>query len=244
MSFPRVRSINFRWICSFYVYICQYQIVSGAGTFDWLVRAGGPSACDDTWRSDCGVANAVVTGGGRVYSTGSFKGDNADFGSEIMTASGLSDSFVTAISASGTTMGTSAGSFMWTTKGGGSGRMLGTALHYGTRIARRRHKQDALWVSGSYTGDADFGGRWQFTSTGVYDGFLAELDPPTGAVRWVLSFGGANNVWTSALKLGGDKLFMAGRDRSPATFGTISQGEIEILKPSVTPANPLLILKT
>src|SRR5581483_7938076 len=112
-----------------------------------------------------------LDGNSNTYTTGYFSG-TATFGAFSLTASGISDVFVTCTDKNGV--------FQWAVKAGGAGSCRGLAI-----------KTDATgnsYVTGYFNGSATFGAT-TLTSAGLQDVFIAKYDN-TGKLLWVVDAGG------------------------------------------------------
>jgi len=180
-----------------------------SGNFDWARTWGGVSAS----YIDSGYTVAAGTSG--VYVTGWFTGTNTDFdpgpGTDLHTASGSHDAFLSRFSTSG--------DFAWAGTWGGDSFDAG----YGIAIA----SSGMVFVAGGFTGtDTDFDpdpiGSTTRTSNGWSDMYLAWFDGfdvfqgvhTWGGTDWETAQGVAvdavNNVYVSGYFVGADVDFDPG----------------------------------
>lgn len=146
--------------------------LSPAGDLVWAGRVGGASTDE---------AQVVALGGfGAVFVVGNFV-QTADFdpGSGVvqMTSAGNEDVFVLKLD--------SDGRFIWARRIGGPSE----DLPYGLVVAG----SDRVWTVGMFRGTADFdpgSGTFELTASGLYDGFVSELDV-AGDFVWAGRIGGA-----------------------------------------------------
>jgi hypothetical protein len=158
-----------------------------AGNVLWATTAGGIGM--DRAR---GLA---VADNGDLFVTGFFTGA-AQFGTKAVKAIGGIDIFVSKLSPNG--------DFIWTTVGGG--------------LAKDKGEDVALDSSGSPVVTGWFHGVAGFkpfataiTSKGGSDLFLAKLNPTTGAVAWLKSYGGTGVDAAQGIALdGNDVIYIAG----------------------------------
>lgn len=125
---------------------------------------------------------------GNPYVVGSFS-NLVNFGATPLTSTGLSDIFVTKLSAS-------TGSVTWATQMGGS--------DYDEGYAIALDSSNNVFVTGYFNQTATFGG-FSLTSTGGDDAFVAKLSN-TGTVTWVRGLGGSgyDNAYALAVDSSGN----------------------------------------
>jgi FlgD Ig-like domain len=122
------------------------------------VDATGTGAWARHFNTFIGSGNALATdAGGNVYVAGSFSGA-ANFGGGSVSSAGGSDIFLVKYG--------SAGSYEWGQQVGDDADQIGTSL--------TTDGLGAVYVSGPFTGDADFGGG-ALTSAGGTDVYLAKM---------------------------------------------------------------------
>ncbi|HTA81889.1 MAG TPA: SBBP repeat-containing protein [Bacteroidia bacterium] len=177
------------------VLICSFVNTAG-GQPNWFQKAGG-STNDEGY-------SISTDGSGNTYTTGYFSG-TATFGPTVLTASGVSDAFVTKTDKNG--------NFKWTVKAGGAGSCRGLAI-----------KADAAgntYVTGYYYGSATFGTQ-TITSLGQQDVFIAKYTT-AGALVWVTSAGGPMADIGNAITVDNSgNVLVTGQFAGTATFGTFS----------------------
>lgn len=158
-----------------------------AGNVLWATSAGGVEM--DRARA------LAVADNGDLFVTGFFSG-TAQFGADKVSSVGKIDVFVSKLSPNG--------DFVWTTAGGGLGKDKGEGI--------------ALDSSGSPVVTGWFHSVATFklhptpiVSLGSTDLFIAKLNPTTGAVTWLKSFGGSGVDATQGLALdGSDAIYITG----------------------------------
>lgn len=150
------------------VFLVKY---SPAGGHVWSKRFGGAS-------SDVPLGIAV-TGGGDIAVTGYFQG-TANFGGMNQTSAGGNDIFAATYDANGRET--------WSEAWGNTGDDRGTAIAIDS--------QGSVIVTGSFTGDVDFGGG-RILNTGGCDIFLAKYSS-NGMHVWSRGFGTTGAVGDAA----------------------------------------------
>lgn len=139
-----------------------------AGTPQWARRIGGPG--EDEARS------VAIETGGEIWVAGSFE-DKAGIGTaeSALESAGRSDGFLARLSPGG--------DLLWSGQMGGKGEDAAAAVATG---------RAGVWVTGRFTGKADFDPGPTITSmasVGKADAFVAHL-ARTGHLRWVQRIGG------------------------------------------------------
>jgi hypothetical protein len=145
--------------------------LDGSGTVKWAeVLAGGHYG-----------AELALDAAGNLYVAGGFTG-TAHFGSTTLTSAGGIDAYVARLN--------SAGAVQWAHSFGGSGYDYA----YGLAVDGSGN----VYLSGLFQGTASFGTA-TFTATGLYNGYLMELDS-TGKVSWTKQLAGdAVNAYSLAV---------------------------------------------
>ncbi len=141
---------------------------------------------------------------GNIYIGGNF-GGIADFGGIIKSASNI-DAFIAKYDNDGT--------LQWVKTYGGNYQNSVNSIC--------TDSNGNIFVTGYYTGTADFGGTL-FTSSGDYDIFVLKYNS-SGVIQWVKTAGGTNT--DLVLGIGTDatgNVYVAGRFKGTATFGTITK---------------------
>jgi len=162
----------------------------------WMQKAGG-STIDEAY-------SISLDGNSNTYTTGYFSG-TAAFGPFSLTASGISDVFVTCTDKNGV--------FQWAVKAGGAGSCRGLAI-----------KTDAAgnsYVTGYFNGSATFGAT-TLTSAGLQDVFIAKYDN-TGKLLWAVSAGGTLSDIGNAITIDNSgNVLVTGEFAGTAKFGSFS----------------------
>jgi hypothetical protein len=167
------------------------------GAHRWSVGTGGVG-----WDLGGGVAVDSV---GNVYVSGTVRGRLA-FGSPAVNVSGASDGFLSSF--------TSTGVHRWTLRLGGNGADTGGGIGIDA--------MDKIYVGGSFTNNASFGGA-TLTSAGGTDMFLAKYDA-AGVHAWSRRDGGASaeQFWGMAVDPDGNS-YMGIDFRTPSsTIGGVA----------------------
>jgi hypothetical protein len=136
---------------------------------------------------DDGGTGVAADPSGNIFVTGSFQ-DEVSFGGPALASAGLSDIFIAKYDA--------AGGHLWSTRFGDGN------FQTGSRLAA--DAAGNIVVVGSFFGTVDFGGGG-FTSSGLWDGFVAAYDG-AGNYRWSRSFGSGfdDHAWDVAITPDGD----------------------------------------
>jgi hypothetical protein len=165
--------------------------LNSAGTWLWAVLGGGNGPLED-------AGNAIALDGqGKVYVTGVFQNNGAQFGSTALTNAGTSDLFVGQVDAA-------TGNFRWAVRAGGTG-----VDSPGDLVA---DGQGVVYVTGAYQNAAAIFGATSLPYQGMYyDAFIAKLDVALGTWRWALRMGGTLNDVGHSLGLDqSNRLYVAG----------------------------------
>lgn len=138
--------------------------VYAIGQNNWMYRGGG-NGNDEAFDVSSDLA-------GNYYVTG-YKTADAYFGGAYLESNGLSDIFLSKLDADG--------NFLWSVDAGGT-------------LADRAYSvytddNGFSYITGYYSGTADFSGTTLVSNSGSQDLFLAKYDPG-GALLWVISEGG------------------------------------------------------
>ncbi|HTA81566.1 MAG TPA: gliding motility-associated C-terminal domain-containing protein [Bacteroidia bacterium] len=162
----------------------------------WMQKAGG-TTIDEAY-------SISIDGNSNTYSTGYFSG-TATFGSTNLTASGVSDIFVTCTDKNGV--------FKWAVAAGGAGSCRGLAI-----------KTDASgnsYVTGFINGSATFGSK-TIVSAGLQDAFIAKYDN-AGNILWVVDAGGVMSDIGNAITIDNSgNVVVTGEFAGTAKFGSVS----------------------
>jgi len=149
---------------------------------------------------------------GNIYIVGNFT-DQADFGSGIMHAVGISDCFVLSLDSNGV--------FQWVKQFGGPGR----AESWEERCVAIAVDNDSnVYLTGMYAGVVDFGGG-EFESSGEVDGFILSL-APDGSYRWAHPFMGSEGAVGTVIAVQKNNIWLSG-----TFWGTIDLGSGSIGSP-------------
>jgi hypothetical protein len=150
--------------------------LDGNGTVKWARGLTGSGEVDGY-----GLA---LDGSGNVYVAGDFA-QTAQFGASTLTSAGGYDAFVAKLSG--------AGAVQWARRFGGSDGDEGVAPN-----AVAVDGSGNVYVGGGFEGTATFG-TTSFTASGVFDGYLMELDG-AGTVAWAKQLAGSElDVWGLAV---------------------------------------------
>ncbi len=161
----------------------------------WMQDAGGATP-DEAMSSTLDDSN-------NIYTTGYFT-SSANFGINVLTASGVADVFVTKVNSSGI--------FQWAVHGGG-----GANADRGLSI--KADSKGNTYVTGFYFGTATFGTS-TITSAGLQDVFVAKYDR-NGNLRWLVSGGGTGSDQGNSVTIDNkDNVYITGQFTGTATFGT------------------------
>jgi len=155
--------------------------INANGSYAWTKRTTASNSASDAYGYD-----NITDSSGNVYVAGGFNGTvdfGADFGvSDIKTAAGNSDIFVTKINANG--------SYAWTKRMGSSdsGNEKGQGI--------TADPSGNVYVSGSFSGTVDFGTDFGVsdskTSAGGLDIFITKINA-NGAYAWTKRMGGSGS---------------------------------------------------
>jgi hypothetical protein len=186
--------------------------LSSSGTWQWVVKAGGPGGYD----FGSGIA---VDSSGNAYVTGAFQ-ETATFGSTNLVSNGGYDTFITKLSSSG--------SWQWAVNVGDPD---GSALGSGIAV----DSSGNAYVTGIFAETATFGST-SLVSNGFYDLFIAKLSS-SGNWQWAVNVGGPDG-YAGASGIAVDSsgnAYVTGSFEETATFGSTSLvsnggGEIFIAK--------------
>ncbi len=165
----------------------------------WASRAGG------TGFERC---NSIASdNSGNSYITGYFEG-TADFGATTLISNGGNDIFIAKIDNNG--------NWLWAKRAGGSG----TSDDYGNGIAHDNNGN--IYVTGTFSGIADFGTISLTSNLNSLDIYVAKLDT-NGNWLWVVSAGGTSSDTGVNISLDnyGNK-YITGGFSGIADFGTTS----------------------
>jgi hypothetical protein len=182
--------------------------LDNSGTVTWARQVGRSAAS-----SSNGIQGIAIDGSGNVYATGWFQGTATFAGQSLTNAAGpgTEDAFIIKLDRTGTAS--------WVQHLGGSKR---DNAGYGVAADAAGN----VYVAGWFQGTVTIGGQ-TLTGAGNYNGFLAQLNASTGAVRWTrtqdsgddwlnrVAVDAAGNVYTAGvfentLTLGATRLTSAG----------------------------------
>lgn len=188
------------------------------GNAMWTRRAGGTA-------SDIG-SEAAVGPDGTLYVTGSFQ-DTAQFGTTSLTSAGGFDGFVAAVNPA-------TGAVLWAVRTGSSGHdsTVGiTATSAGVFVAG--------YYTGTMTGFGSGAGASAATGT-TNNGFVAALNPATGAPLWAVRTGGTQSTLCHSIAADGSRVYVGGYYMGTpsgfaATVGT-SAGSYDAFVAALNPA--------
>ena len=147
--------------------------VSGSGTIEWTVKAGGANVDQGKSIASDGAGGALVTG--------LFNGAGL-YGTTLLTSSGSFDAFVMRVRSSGT--------IEWAVKAGGEGNDRGLGI--------ASDGAGGAFVTGSFQGTASFG---EITLTG--GGMFVMRVSSSGAIEWAIKAVGASGNAISSDGAGG-----------------------------------------
>ena len=139
-----------------------------------------------------------------LFTCGSFSGDTT-MANDVLKNHGATDLYVAGLSQSG--------EWLWAASGGGEGYDLARAI--------AADDSSCLYVTGYYSGMAEFGGQ-NLVSNGGRDIFVAKIDP-FGNWGWTVSAGGPGDDEGSDLKFDAmGNLILTGTFSELAGFGSLS----------------------
>ncbi len=180
------------------------QYTINAQSFEWAKKAGGTTN-DRAYGIDTDAS-------GNSYVTGTFQG-TASFGSTSLTAVGWEDIFIAKLNSNG--------DFLWAKRAAGSAKAIAS---------------DALgncYVTGSFSGTADFGSITLTASNSGFNIFIAKLDT-NGNFIWAIRAGGETNVISDGLGITSDA---SGNCYITGYFGgVVNFGDIELTATGATSA--------
>jgi len=160
----------------------------------WVQRAGS-STIDE-------ASSISLDDSSNAYTTGYFT-STASFGPLSITATGISDIFVTKTN--------SLGIFQWAVRAGGAGSCRGLAI--------KADGNGNSYVTGFYYGSATFGST-TITSAGSQDVFIAKYDR-NGKLLWVATAGGPQADIGNAINIDNSgNVLVTGEFAGSATFGS------------------------
>ena len=181
-----------------------------SGNIQWVTTAG--NTAEDVALGIC------LDGNGDVVVSGYFTG-NVAFGSTTLTAAGSYDGFVASIDASN-------GAWNWATKMGGTGNDIARGVSF---LDEPGTSNDKIIAVGDFNGTGTFG-SFSKTSLGSRDPFIAQLNPTTGAVTHVQSFGSTGDDIGTVVTVDGSDVYVGGYYKSLSLdFGgghTVSQTNV------------------
>lgn len=167
----------------------------------WVGQIGGAG-------TESVQSRAVLDSAGNMYVGGFFMA-TADFdtnqATSNLTSAGDSDAFVAKYS--------SAGNLIWARQFGGIGADVTNGL-------RLDPSEGSLYLTGTFTGSADFTGDGapDLTSAGGSDVFVVKLNPATGSTVWQKSVGGASTDNGYDIVAINNRVFIAGDFKNTADF--------------------------
>jgi hypothetical protein len=180
-------------------FVAKFTDAGSSASFGWAQRMGG---------AGYDSADGLAVSGAAVYVAGTATGTVA-FGGTSYTSAGSIDGFLTKLTDAG-----SSATFAWTQLVGGpdADSAIGLAAQ-GT----------SLYLLGSYTGAVAFG-NVNLNSGSTQGLFIAKLaDAGPGATyTWVQQASSTSQVVPNALAVQGSQVYVAGRFRGTATFGSSS----------------------
>jgi hypothetical protein len=188
------------------LFVAKLSDAGPGATYTWVQQATGTGIV---------LPNALILQGSQVYIAGRFQGA-ATFGSisvpNASTTNLAFDVFVTKLTDAG-----SSAAFTWAYGAGGS------LSDYASTLAVRG---SSVYVAGSYSGTASFGGT-TITSSGTSDDiFVARLTDlgPTANFAWAQTAGGAGVDVAQALAPAANAVYVGGAVINAATFGSQTVG--------------------
>jgi hypothetical protein len=180
-------------------FVAKFTDAGSSASFGWAQRMGG---------AGFDSADGLAVSGTAVYVAGTATGTVA-FGGTSYTSAGSVDGFLTKL----TDLGSSA-TFAWTQLVGGP------EVDYALGLAAQG---TSLYLLGSYTGAVAFG-NLSLNSGSTPGLFVAKLaDAGPGATyTWVQQASSTTQIMPNALAVQGSQVYVAGRFRGTATFGSSS----------------------
>jgi len=173
------------------IYHASFEIAPLSDTFVWACGFGG-SADDE-------VRDLAADAAGTVYAVGRFAGTvdfNPGDGTDLHTAHGGTDAFLTRLNADG--------SYAWTLTLGNSG----DDEAWGVATDSAGH----VYLAGAFEGTVDFdpgSGIDRHSASGLADAFVACF-ADTGAYEWMAAFGGAGDDAARDIAVDGNGSLVAG----------------------------------
>jgi len=176
------------------VFLAKY---GSAGTLLWLRQLHGSVSASR--------GRVALDGEGNCYLAGAFQG-TATFGTnKLSSAASSEDLYVAKINPEGDTL--------WAFRAGGGGSDVANGLAVS--------EQGDIYVTGRFSGDADFLGT-SLKSAGGHDVFVLKLTT-AGQLQWVRQAGGVGSDWGSGVALdAGGNGYVIGGFQSSAAFGDTS----------------------
>ena len=217
-----------------------FQGTTTFGEADTLTSAGqndmfvAKLSTDGAWQWATGFGSShleeesqsiAVDTEGNSYVIGSF-GNTTTFGDIERTARGEQDVFVAKLD--------SAGSVLWVTQGGGSGRERGRGIAW--------DPTGKVYATGSFRDTATFGDVELVApgAEGKQQVFVAKLSASDGAVDWAIDGGGEGEDLARDIRVAPDgTVYIAGFFRDTAQLGTTtltSNGGMDLFAARITPS--------
>lgn len=165
-----------------------------SGNIQWITTAG--NTAEDYALGLC------LDGNGDVVVSGYFTG-NVVFGSTTLSATGSYDGFVASLDAS-------VGAWNWATRMGGTGNDIARGVAF---LDEPGTANDKIIAVGDFSGLATFGAN-SATSLGSRDAFIAQLNPSTGTITHVQSFGSTSDDIGTTITTDGSDVYVAGYYKS------------------------------
>lgn len=187
--------------------------LSSGGTYQWAAQAGGNAP-------DRGL-ELQVDAGGNVLVAGTFRSPAATFGTTVLTRTAATDVFMAMLNP--------AGVWQWAVSGGASG--------YNDDVRMTFDSTGPLYLTGSFTGTATFGGT-TLTSAGGTDIYVARFTPAVGW-HWAVRAGGpADDAGTGLATDSLGNVYLTGAFEGTANFGSTpltSAGQKDVFVSSLNP---------
>lgn len=151
------------------------------------------------------ATDVATDGSGNIYMTGYYS-LTAGFGANSLTSSGQSDIFIVKTNASGTVQ--------WAISAGGTGSDRGVSI--------KADNAGNVYVTGFYSGTANFGGTSITSNSTSQDVFVAKYDS-NGQIIWVKSGGGSSGDQGNGITVDDNgNVIVTGQFSGVANFGALS----------------------
>lgn len=152
---------------------------------------------------------APTSNGSSLYCTGSFDGSTANISGTTLTSAGLADVLLAKFTDAGANS-----SLNWAYRAGGSNNEFGNGLAV---------RGSSVYAAGNFFGQSSFGAT-VLSAPSNQNIFVTRLTDAGGTAGfdWAQQSQGANGMRTNSLSMNGRQVYVGGKTKSPATFGSIT----------------------